>query len=378
MQIYKVGGAVRDALLGLPVHERDYCVVGADAATLLEKGFLPVGKDFPVFLSPDNKEEYALARRERKVGIGYQGFVCDTDPSITIEDDLFRRDLTVNAIAETAEGQLIDPYGGRADLEAKILRHVSPHFVEDPLRVLRLARFAARFFEQGFRIADETTQLVHTMVQSGECRCLTRERTMRETVKAMNSTSPSLYWRLLKEWGVLGDLFPEWADLSAFAWDKGLALLEACEGRIVDPYQRWTVFLLGALWTDKVVFDKKALSYPKVMKRYLYLGTVARGLLFPAGAPLPAEREADHLIDLFYRWDWFRRPETLSFLIVVAQYYDSALDVEQILLCGEIAAALQWNIIQDPQLLKEKRRSAIERYLLSEKICGRNLLYGDD
>ncbi|KJS32714.1 MAG: tRNA nucleotidyl transferase, partial [Pseudomonas sp. BRH_c35] len=173
MQIYKVGGAVRDRLLGRPVTEIDWLVVGATPEEMQASGFRPVGADFPVFLHPQTGEEYALARTERKSGRGYGGFTFHASPDVTLEEDLQRRDLTINAIAEDDQGQLIDPYGGQRDLRARLLRHVSPAFAEDPLRVLRVARFAARYAETGFRIADETLELMRQLARSGELSALT-------------------------------------------------------------------------------------------------------------------------------------------------------------------------------------------------------------
>ena len=181
MQVYLVGGAVRDHLLGYPYHEKDYVVVGATPDQLLALGYQPVGKDFPVFLHPETKDEYALARTERKSGQGYHGFEFYTDPSVSLEDDLIRRDLTINAIAMDEEGNIYDPYLGQQDLENKILRHVSDAFVEDPLRVLRIARFAARYKSLGFTIAPETLELMQQLTQSGELNALTPERVWKET-----------------------------------------------------------------------------------------------------------------------------------------------------------------------------------------------------
>ncbi|MFC3914731.1 multifunctional CCA addition/repair protein [Pseudaeromonas sharmana] len=209
MQIYLVGGAVRDRLLGLPVHERDYVVVGATAEMLLAQGFEPVGRDFPVFLHPHTKEEYALARLERKQGHGYTGFACHAAPEVTLEEDLLRRDLTINAIAEAADGTLHDPYGGVKDLHARCLRHVSPAFREDPLRVLRLARFAARFHHLGFSIADETRQLLREMSHSGELEHLTAERVWKELEKVLSGANPQVFFQVLRECGALAVLFPE-------------------------------------------------------------------------------------------------------------------------------------------------------------------------
>ncbi|WP_116475154.1 multifunctional CCA addition/repair protein [Zobellella maritima] len=209
MEVYLVGGAVRDELLGLQVKERDYLVVGATPEQLLELGYTQVGRDFPVFLHPANKEEYALARTERKSGLGYTGFICDFGPEVTLEDDLMRRDLTINAIARDTQGRLHDPYGGQADLEARVLRHVSAAFAEDPLRVLRVARFAARFAGLGFVVADETLALMGQMAAGGELGALTPERVWRETEKALACTDPQVYFETLRRCGALKLLFPE-------------------------------------------------------------------------------------------------------------------------------------------------------------------------
>ncbi|HHW7569846.1 TPA: multifunctional CCA addition/repair protein [Mannheimia haemolytica] len=209
MDIYLVGGAVRDQLLGLPVKDRDFLVVGATAEQLLAQGFQQVGADFPVFLHPETKEEYALARQERKNGNGYNGFICDFSPNITLEQDLIRRDLTINAIVQDENGTLFDPYGGVQDLENRLLRHISPAFSEDPLRVLRVARFAARFHSFGFTIAPETMKLMREMVQSGELENLTAERVWLETQKAFETDNPQVYFNVLRLVGALKVLFPE-------------------------------------------------------------------------------------------------------------------------------------------------------------------------
>ena len=209
MKVYLVGGAVRDERLGIPVTERDWCVVGATADELLELGYKRVGKSFPVFLHPDTGEEYALARTERKRGPGHTGFDVTTSPSISIEDDLRRRDLTVNAMAVSPDGALVDPHGGMDDLAAKRLRHVSPAFREDPLRVLRTARFAARFANLGFRVADDTLALMSTMVTDGELDTLTPERVWKETEKALCYTEPQVFFSVLRKCGALAAVFPE-------------------------------------------------------------------------------------------------------------------------------------------------------------------------
>ena len=210
MKTYLVGGAVRDQLLNLPVKDRDFLVVGATPEMLLAEGFQQVGAAFPVFLHPKTQEEYALARQERKNGAGYHGFICDFSPTVTIEQDLIRRDLTINAMAQDlTSGEIIDPFNGQADLTNKVLRHVSPAFAEDPLRVLRVARFAARYAHLSFRIADETMALMRDMTTAGELAHLTPERVWKETEKALTSRNPQVYFQTLRDCGALEVLFPE-------------------------------------------------------------------------------------------------------------------------------------------------------------------------
>lgn len=209
MNIYLVGGAVRDKLLGKTTKDRDWVVVGATPAHLLNQGYQQVGRDFPVFLHPQSKEEYALARTERKTGSGYSGFTCYAGEDVTLEDDLRRRDLTINAMAESADGEIVDPYGGRSDLQQKLLRHVSNAFREDPLRVLRVARFYARYGNDGFRIADETLALMREIAASGELEHLTPERVWLETEKALSEPAPQRYFEALRESHALAILLPE-------------------------------------------------------------------------------------------------------------------------------------------------------------------------
>lgn len=213
MRVYLVGGAVRDRLLGREVTERDWVVVGASPEELERDGYVPVGREFPVFLHPRTHEEYALARRERKVGLGYKGFTTQFAPDVTLEDDLKRRDLTINAMAETPTGEIIDPYGGRTDLEARLLRHVSEAFVEDPVRILRVARFAARYAHLGFRVAEETLALMKRMTESGEVDALVPERVWQETERALGEKSPDLFFETLRACGALAKIFPEIAAL---------------------------------------------------------------------------------------------------------------------------------------------------------------------
>ena len=209
MEIYLVGGAVRDKLLQRPVREKDWVVVGGNPAALESQGYRKVGKSFPVFLHPETNEEYALARTETKTGPGYHGFDVYAGADVTLEEDLQRRDLTINAIAQAADGQLIDPWNGQADIEARLLKHVSPAFREDPLRILRVARFAARFYDMGFTVAPETLALMQDMAANGELSTLAAERIWKETATALREPRPDIYLQTLRDCGALGRIFPE-------------------------------------------------------------------------------------------------------------------------------------------------------------------------
>jgi tRNA nucleotidyltransferase (CCA-adding enzyme) len=230
MNIYLVGGAVRDKLLGLPVKERDWVVVGSTRKEMLQRGFRQVGKDFPVFLHPETNEEYALARTERKCGAGYTGFTFDATATVTLTQDLQRRDLTINAIAQSADGELIDPNHGQKDLQAKILRHVSPAFIEDPVRILRVARFAARFGAHGFTLAAETLALMKTMVANGEVNSLVAERVWKELSRALSEDLPSQFFLILEQCNALPVLFPAIDILG-----PGIAALNAGAAVTDDP-----------------------------------------------------------------------------------------------------------------------------------------------
>lgn len=208
MKVYLVGGAVRDQLLNLPVKEKDWVVVGATVDEMVKQGFVQVGKDFPVFLHPKTREEYALARRERKIGKGYTGFDFDASAEVSLEEDLLRRDLTINAMAQSPMGELIDPYHGKKDLEKKLLRHVSPAFIEDPVRILRVARFAARYANLGFRVAPETMDLMKSMVVGGEVNALVAERVWKEFERALSEPRPEQFFKVLADCGALAILFP--------------------------------------------------------------------------------------------------------------------------------------------------------------------------
>jgi tRNA nucleotidyltransferase (CCA-adding enzyme) len=238
MKIYLVGGAVRDQLLNEPFHERDWVVVGGTPDELLKQGYQQVGRDFPVFLHPKTKEEYALARTERKAGKGYYGFVCDFNPSVTLEEDLSRRDLTINAMAMDDNHDVIDPYDGQTDLKAKQLRHVSPAFVEDPVRVLRVARFAARYYKLGFVVADETRVLMQKMVQQGELAHLVPERVWQEWQKSLCGHNPEVFIEVLLACGAVAAVLPE---LEGINLNTQIAASKLSD----DPVVRFAALLLG-------------------------------------------------------------------------------------------------------------------------------------
>lgn len=300
MNIYLVGGAVRDELLGLPVKERDYVVVGATPEEMVAKGFKPVGKDFPVFLHPSTHEEYALARTERKSGRGYKGFKVYAAPEVTLEEDLRRRDLTINAMAKAEDGTLIDPFGGQSDLEARVLRHVSEAFAEDPVRILRLARFAARF---GFDVAPDTMTLMRRMVESGEADYLVPERVWQEFARGLAEPHPELMFDVLERSGVLGKLFPELKSrprryggslavrYAHLTWPLDEAEIEALSERLRAPNEVRELALAAAR-------NKRLLQ----------------------------RQDAEALLQLFKGADAFRRPERFAELLQAAKFADPGLD----------------------------------------------------
>ena len=260
-QSYIVGGAVRDRLLGIPVTDYDHVVVGASPQDLLDLGYTQVGKDFPVFLHPTSKQEYALARTERKAGRGYKGFTVHAAPDITLPQDLERRDLTINAIAEDSNGELIDPYDGQQDIQQRVLRHVSPAFSEDPLRILRLARFHAHLHHLGFYIAPATKELAKQLVDSGELEEIAKERLWHETQKAMRSPSPWIYFTTLLELGALQQLAPALAKLLQRKKNP-LGILQAASHQLTDPDERLAI-LLQALNKPQLESLGEALRLPK-------------------------------------------------------------------------------------------------------------------
>lgn len=333
MEIYLVGGAVRDELLGIPVAERDWCVVGATPEEMRSLGYRQVGKDFPVFLHPETGEEYALARTERKTGPGYHGFEFRTAPDVTIEDDLARRDITINAMARDAGGNLVDPFNGFADLQAKILRHVSEAFAEDPVRVLRVAKFAARFAQYGFRVADETLELMSGMVEDGEVDELVPHRVWKETEAALAGPAPRIFFDVLRECGALAVVFPEIAALFGVPqppkWhsevDCGVhAMLVLDQAALLSPEVdvRFSALVhdLGKATTPKARLpghpghEKRSVRLINVMADRLPIPSACRELAllvaeFHGHAHKAFELRAATILKILERVDAFRRPE---------------------------------------------------------------------
>ena len=343
MHTYLVGGAVRDGLLGRDVSERDYVVTGATAQQMLDLGYRPVGRDFPVFLHPQTQAEYALARRERKTGPGYHGFVTEFSPDITLEEDLLRRDLTINAMARADDGTLIDPYGGQADLAVRTLRHVSPAFAEDPVRILRVARFAARYAPLDFTVHPDTVALMRQMVQAGEAAALVAERVWQETARALQEPRPDVFIQVLRDCGALAVVFPEIDALFGVpqpaAWhpeiDTGVHLL-LCLRRAADlqaPLSvRFATLLhdLGKGVTPREHWPKhhghEATGLPLVERvcQRLRAPTALRDLARLAcrhhtNIHRARQLRADTLLDLLGQCDALRRPERWSELLLACQ-----------------------------------------------------------
>lgn len=337
MQIYKVGGAVRDRLLGRPVSEVDWLVVGATPEEMQALGFRPVGADFPVFLHPRTGEEYALARTERKSGRGYGGFTFHASPDVTLEEDLLRRDLTINAIAEDNDGQLIDPYDGQQDLQARLLRHVSPAFAEDPLRVLRVARFAARYAELGFHIADETLALMRQLARSGELSALTAERSWKEISRALMEPRPDVFVQVLNQCGALAELFPELAPafMSDDTAERLHGALRQCAAHQQPLPVRWACLLLGCATLE----DARQLRLAaidalnqrcKAPRDCQELATLLGRYHQEASAALTLSAEA--LLDMLQHFDIYRRPERFEQFIAAGEMYAWAVTPDQALL----------------------------------------------
>ena len=339
--IYVVGGAVRDELLGLAVQDRDFVVVGATPEEMVAAGFKPVGKDFPVFLHPKTHEEHALARTERKSGRGYKGFTVYSAPDVTLEQDLARRDLTINAIAKTSDGRLIDPYRGEKDLRDGVLRHVSDAFAEDPVRILRVARFAARF---GFRIADETLALMSMMVAAGETDHLVPERVWQEFAKGLAEPQPALMFEALERCGLRPKLLPELRQLPK-AWSGPLPVRFA--------------LLCWPLQEDEIKALCDRLKVPNEERELALLACRCRNLLNPA--------QPSEFLNLFKRSDALRRPERFVLFLQAARIAQAGLKTERIEKALAAAAAVNAGEIANaasapaeiPALLDKAREQAI-------------------
>lgn len=380
MKIYLVGGAVRDKLLGLPVHERDWVVVGATPEEMLDLGYTPVGKEFPVFLHPETKEEYALARTERKTAPGYKGFAFNTNCDVTLEEDLKRRDLTINAIAECPTGELIDPYDGQGDLDKGRLRHVSPAFAEDPVRVLRVARFAARFGKSGFSVAHDTNTLMREMVANGEVDHLVPERVWAELAKALATDTPEKFFTVLHGCHALGVLFPEIEaeyDKTLEAHNQAglpehLQMLKQCAERSDDPRIRFAALLL--MTGKQSSTDERLESATAICERYrapneyTQLATIAIRVVETINSDIASE-----LLSAMEAASAFRNQARWQQLLTLFQatgHIDTATadllqNVHQIA-ANINAASLENKSLQGPEIgeaIRAKRCKAIEQML---------------
>lgn len=341
MQVYKVGGAVRDRLLGLPITDVDRVVVGATTEEMLAKGFRPVGADFPVFLHPKTGEEYALARTERKSGRGYGGFTFYASPEVTLEEDLIRRDLTINAMAEDDQLNLTDPYHGQRDLEARILRHVSPAFAEDPLRVLRVARFAARYAGLGFTVADETMDLMRQLSESGELQALTAERSWKEISRALMEDHPQVFIQVLRDCGALKELMPEVDALFGVPQpethhpeiDTGLHTLSVLEQSSLHKQPltvRWACLLHGKgltpeeEWPRHIAHEHTGLKLIKAVNERFKVPKDCQELALLVGqyhthGHRALELKASTLLELLQSFDIYRRPQRFEEFIAACE-----------------------------------------------------------
>jgi tRNA nucleotidyltransferase (CCA-adding enzyme) len=305
MQAYVVGGAVRDELLGLPVQDHDWVVVGATPEDMIAQGFRPVGKDFPVFLHPKTHEEYALARTERKTAPGYHGFVFHTSPDVKLEDDLIRRDLTINAMARAEDGTIVDPYGGRQDLQDRVFRHVSAAFAEDPVRILRLARFAARFPE--FHVAESTNALMRAMVDEGEVDALVAERVWQELSRGLMEQKPSRMFEVLRDCGALARILPE--------VDAGARLMLMIDYAAQQRFELPVRFaaLMHGLDPGRITGLCKRLRVPIDCRDLAVMTAREHGNLSRA-----LDLDADAIVALFERSDAFRKPERFAQMLLAS------------------------------------------------------------
>ena len=368
MQAFVVGGAVRDELLGLPVQDHDWVVVGATPEDMIAKGFRPVGKDFPVFLHPDTHEEYALARTERKTAPGYHGFVFHTAPDVKLEDDLIRRDLTINAMARAEDGTIVDPYGGLRDLKNRVFRHVSPAFAEDPVRILRLARFAARFPE--FTVADTTLALMRSMVEAGEVDALVPERVWQELARGLMEQKPSRMLAVLRDCGALARILPE---LDALWGEHMLLVIDHAAERGFDLPVRF-----AALMHD-LREDTGPRLITELCKR-LRVPTDCRDLAVMTArehdnVSRALELAPDTIVTLFERCDAFRKPDRFAQMLQAsgcdvrrrdypqAPYLLRALDAARGVNAGEVAARHADNREKIPEAVHAARVAAVKAAL---------------
>jgi len=370
MKTYIVGGAVRDELLGLPVKDRDHVVVGATPDDMLARGFTPVGKDFPVFLHPKTHEEYALARTERKTAPGYKGFVFHADRSVTLEQDLARRDLTINAMARAEDGALIDPFGGQQDLQARVFRHVSKAFDEDPVRILRVARFAARFTE--FSIAPETQSLMRRMVQAGEVDALVPERVWQEMARGLMEAQPSRMLTVLQECGALERIMPELAALWTPSTNAGQAGSLALEAIDIAARREHILSIRVAVMMHGMgnAIDPvcRRLRVPNECRDLAVMIAREKGVLASAEA-----LSAEAMVELLQRCDAFRKPQRFRELLWVMECVDAAQGHETVdrsacleaqlsavlkVAAGDIAAQVAARYPGEPQRIAQAVRDA--------------------
>lgn len=360
MKIYLVGGAVRDELLGIIPKEKDYVVIGATEEDMLKLGYQQVGKDFPVFLHPVTKEEYALARRERKTGRGYTGFSFDTSPQVTLEEDLMRRDLTINAMAKDLEtGEIIDPYGGQEDLKNKLLRHVSPAFQEDPVRILRVARFAARLVE--FGVADQTIDLMRHMVESGEVDALVPERVWKEFERALSEKKPSRFFYTLQNCGALEILFPQLSGK-----DECLLALQLVANPIEDRVARFGA-LMYHLTEEEVRAITNKYRIPNEYKEF--------ALLFVRQIRQTDELSPSEILQFLNSLDAFRREERFNKFLKVFQLLGIKDTASFFQHCFDAAKAVDVNKLisegfSNAELgrqIKNKREQAIDELITQKK-----------
>jgi len=360
MKIYLVGGAVRDKLLGLPVKEKDWVVVGATVNDMINKGFRQVGKEFPVFLHPKTHEEYALARKERKVEPGYKGFDFDTAPTVSLEDDLMRRDLTINAMAETPDGKLIDPYQGQKDLELKLLRHVSPAFAEDPVRILRIGRFLARFADKGFSIAPETRQLMQQMVKAGEVDALVAERVWKELERALGEPHPEKFFEALAACDAIEILFPQ-----LLRNETGIKALMAASCLDKDTSVRFAA-LLHDLPEPKTTIAKLCRRY-RAPAAYKELALLTAGLF--ETAIHSKQLNAEDLLHLFAKLDTYRRDKRfLQFLVccqAIAKARDIQFDADWLLACAQASKHIDIKALMTKGLTGQKLAEKIKKERLA-------------